>query len=145
MMNRNKSTTDNKKVYNQWAIMLDASVTNGVCWQISFLCKYKDTYTIEVGTTTYGGWGFGPPYSVKSTKINPREKITLSEVKFACWQITPEMCAQKIEKILNAEKSKNLDKYHIYNGPQYDFGAFEYLSLPEELIQELKGKNRKRN
>lgn len=31
MMNRNKSTTDNKKVYNQWAIMLDASVTNGVC------------------------------------------------------------------------------------------------------------------
>ena len=92
MMNRNKSTTDNKKVYNQWAIMLDASVTNGVCWQI-----------------------------------------------------TPEMCVQKIEKILNAEKSKNLDKYHIYNGPQYDFGAFEYLSLPEELIQELKGKNRKRN
>lgn len=52
---------------------------------------------------------------------------------------------QKIEKILNAEKSKNLDKYHIYSGPQYDFGAFECLSLPEELIQELKGKNRKKN
>ena len=135
---------NNNKVYNQWAIMLDAYVENGVCWEIAFLCKHKDRYTIEVGTTTYGGWGYGPPYTVRSCKINPQEKITLDKVEFACFSITPEKCGQEIEKILKAEKSKNLDKYHIYNGPMYDFGSFESLSLPDELIKELKSKNRKR-
>ena len=143
MISRNKSTTDNKKFYNQWAIMLDASVINGVCWEVAFLCKHNDTYTIEVGTTTYGGWGYGPPYTVRSCKINPQEKITLDKVEFACWSNTPEKCVQNIGKILKAEKSKSLDKYHVYNGAMYDFGSFESLSLPDELIKELKGKNRK--
>lgn len=143
-MNRNKSKTDNKKAHNRWAIMIDASVANGICWQIAFLCKHNDKYTIDVGTTTYGGWGYGPSCSVRSCKINPQEKITLDAVQFACWTITAEKCVQEIKKILNAEKSKNLDKYHIYNGPMYDFGSFESLSLPDELIKELKSKNRKR-
>lgn|GEM_PF-5923592 len=110
-------------------ILIHANVLNGSVWEITYLACGKDSYDIEYGFSTYGGWESGPWMRSNHWSVDPviiRNKASrLSELE------------QNALKAIDAYEKNDLTGFLVLPWPVYDFGPLAKISVPDELREEL--------
>ena len=76
-----------------WIIFLDAKVENGMCYEVSYFSKSKDKYSLVWLRSTYGGWGFGPPFIGCERSIYEFSDYSWSLSSKKCQKVIADCCA----------------------------------------------------
>ncbi|MBE6913130.1 MAG: hypothetical protein E7473_11465 [Ruminococcaceae bacterium] len=113
---------------NEWSIFIDAQIQNRVVWSMDYLIKNSGEYYIEHTYSLYGGYAFGPDSAHRVHKVDINDDKV------------PEMIKQIIEADMNGEIDKYVTENALlkYKWPICDFGGLDTISLPKELIVQLK-------
>ncbi|MBQ1893444.1 MAG: hypothetical protein II155_04990, partial [Clostridia bacterium] len=111
-------------------VLLHANVTDGCVWEITYLACGKNSYEIEYGFSTHGGWESGPWAHSNRWTIDPAvlrgKTARRSEIE------------QAALNAIEAYEKDDLSGFLVLPWAVYDFGPLNKISVPDELKEEFK-------
>jgi len=124
---------------DEWVIIVDAAISNGVCWDVTYLIRNGNRYFVECIQSTYGGWGYGPSETFSRYELDLKDKF-LGFSSDAIW-------FDAVSKILDDEANNRLNKYTVFRCKTITCGPMDKNSWFEldEVKECLKAFEQKQN